>query len=88
MQMPAGRVIDIAVSTYVQELPGSEAQVIMSLRRAALTRLASDVPAAANGMTVPIATYKFSLLCFKRDVIEALAPRDSFRVETPIGAFR
>jgi hypothetical protein len=88
LQAPTGRVIDIAISAYVQELPDSEAQAIKGLKKAALTRLAPDVPAPANGRTAPIATYKFSRLCFKRDVIEALAPRDSFRVETPIGAFQ
>ena len=88
MQASAGRVVDIVTSAYVQELPDTEARVINGLKKAALTRLGSDVPTPGNGGTASIASYKFSRLCFKRDVIEALAPQDSFRVETPIGTFQ
>jgi hypothetical protein len=88
LQAPAGRVIDILASAYVQALPNPEAQVIKGLKEAALTRLVADGPAAGTGRPVPVATYKFSRLCFKRDVIEALGPNDSFRVETPIGTFQ
>ena len=88
MQASTGRVVDIVASAYVQELPDTEARVINGLKKAALTRLGSDVPSPANGRAAPTASYKFSRLCFKRDVIEALAPRDSFRVETPIGTFQ
>jgi len=88
MQASTGRVIEILASAYVQALPDSEAQVIKGLKEAALTRLASDVPAPGKGRTAPVATYKFSRLCFKRDLIEALGPNDSFRVETPIGTFQ
>lgn len=88
MQAPAGRVIEILTSAYVQALPDSEADVIKGLKKAALTRLASDVPTRGKGRAAPIATYKFSRLCFKRALIEALGPNDSFRVETPVGAFQ
>jgi hypothetical protein len=88
MQASTGRVIEILASAYVQALPDSEARVIKGLREAALARLASDVPPPGNGRTAPAATYKFSRLCFKRDLIEALGPNDSFRVETPIGTFQ
>ena len=33
------------------------------------------------------ATYQFSRLCFKADIIEPLRDRDQFRVETPDGVF-
>jgi len=88
MQASTGRVIEVLASAYVQALPDSEAQVIRGLKEAALARLASDVPAPGKGRTAPVATYKFSRLCFKRDLIEALGPNDSFRVETPIGTFQ
>src|ERR1039458_5290933 len=88
MQASTGRVIEVLASAYVQALPDSEAKVIMGLKDAALTRLASDVPPLGKGRTAPVATYKFSRLCFKRDLIEALGPNDSFRVDTPIGTFQ
>ena len=87
-QLPAGRVIEIVTSSYVRALPVDEAGVLNGLKQAALARLASgDVTAVESGRPVPAATYKFSRLCFKRDVIEALGPHESFRVETPVGTF-
>ena len=88
MQASTGRVIEILASAYVQALPDAEAQVIEALKEAALTRLASHVPAPGKGRTAPVATYRFSRLCFKRDLIEGIGPNDSFRVETPIGTFQ
>jgi hypothetical protein len=88
MQTPAGRVIEILASAYVQGLPNSEAQVIKGLMEAALTRMTKHVPAAERQSPVPVANHKFSRLCFKRDLIEPLDPNDSFRVETPIGTFQ
>jgi len=88
MQASTGRVIEVLASAYVQALPDSEAQVIRGLKDAALTRLASDVPTLGKGRAAPVATYKFSRLCFKRNLIEALGPNDLFRVETPIGIFQ
>src|ERR1019366_7147179 len=88
MQASTGRVIEVLASAYVQALPDSEAKVIMGLKEAALTRLASAVPTLGKGRTAPVATYRFSRLCFKRDLIEALGPNDSFRVDTPIGTFQ
>jgi hypothetical protein len=88
IQASTGRVIEILTSAYVQALPDAEARVIKGLKEAALTRLAADVPSHGRGNATAVATYKFSRLCFKRDLIEALSPNDSFRVETPIGAFQ
>lgn len=88
-QLPTGRVIEIVTSSYVRALPEGEAGVVNGLKQAALARLASgDVAAAESGRPAPAATYKFSRLCFKRGVIEALGPQESFRVETPVGTFQ
>lgn len=35
----------------------------------------------------PKATYKYSRLCFKADIIEPLADEDQFQVDTPEGSF-
>jgi hypothetical protein len=88
MQVPTGRVIETLASAYVLALPEAEAKAINAIKEAALTRTVADALPAEKGVPVPIATYKFSRLCFKRDVIEALAPNDSFRVETPVGTFQ
>ena len=88
MQASTCRVIEILASAYVQALPASEAQVIKGLKEAALIRLGSDVLTPGKGGPAPVATYRFSRLCFKRDLIEALGPTDSFRVKTPIGTFQ
>lgn len=88
-QHPIGRVIEIVTSSYVRALPEKEAGVVNGVKQAALARLVSaGGAAAASGRAVPVASYKFSRLCFRRDVIEALAPHDSFRVETPVGTFQ
>lgn len=88
MQVPTGRVIEIVASAYVQALPEPEARAIRDLKDAAFTRLCLDAPATGTGKPAPVAAYKFSRLCFKRDVIEALGSNESFRVETPIGSFQ
>src|SRR4051812_13592113 len=87
LQSPIGRVIDIMAADYVNRLGGAEKQAIEELTEAAMKRLtkgATSETAAEN----PVATYEFSRLCFKRDVIESLAPNDPFRVITPTGAFQ
>jgi len=88
-QMPTGRVIEIVTASYARSLPLDEVGVVNGLKQAALARLASaDVAATESGRPVPAATYKFSRLCFKRDVIEGLSSRQTFRVETPVGIFQ
>ena len=39
-------------------------------------------------MKAPVKSYTFSRLAFRRDVIESLAPDESFEVNTPEGTFR
>jgi hypothetical protein len=87
-QMPSGRVIEVVTSSYVQALPEKEEAVVNNLKRAALARLASTDTAAVEAGRAPAAAYRFSRLCFKRDVVEALGPQDLFRVETPVGTFQ
>jgi hypothetical protein len=88
-QLPTGRVIEIVTSSYVRALPEDEAGVVNGLKQAALARLApGNVAAVGSGRPDPVETYKFSRLCFKRGVIEALGPQESFRVETPVGKFQ
>jgi len=87
MQAPASRVIDKITAAYVGRLGAQEKQAVDALTAAALTRLAKEPLSGTTGAE-PLATYEFSRLCFKRDVIEALAPRDAFRVITPNGVFQ
>jgi hypothetical protein len=88
MQTPTGRVVEVLTLSYVRALPAQEARIINDLRGAAESRLAAGSPSIVGVTPAPVATYKFSRICFKRDVIEALGPNDSFRVETPIGTFQ
>jgi hypothetical protein len=88
MQMPTGRVIETLASAYLQALPAPEAKAISALKEVALTRIDAEINPAASGSNEFVTTYKFSRLCFKRDVIEALGPTDTFRVETPVGTFQ
>jgi len=87
-QESIGQVIGILALAYVQSLPDSEAKIVLGFKEAALARCASDVPGSEKVRSAPVVTYKFSRLCFKRDVIEALGPNESFRVETPVGIFQ
>jgi plasmid stabilization system protein ParE len=87
MQAPASRVIDKITTAYVDRLGTQEKQAVDALAEAALTRLAKE-PLSGTAGAEPVTTYEFSRLCFKRDVIEALAPQDTFRVITPQGVFQ
>ena len=87
MQAPASRVIDKITTAYVDQLGSQEKKAVDALAEAALTRLAKD-PSSRTASAEPITSYEFSRLCFKRDVIEALAPQDAFRVITPQGVFQ
>jgi hypothetical protein len=88
LQAPPARVVDLAVAAYVENLGTSEKQAVASLRKAAIDRLNSAVATRGREAARPESTYEFSRLCFKRDVIEALAPQDAFRVVTPVGTFQ
>jgi hypothetical protein len=87
MQAPTSRVIDKVTADHVERLGTQERQAVDALAQAALARLATESLSGTTGGE-PITTYEFSRLCFKRDVIEALAPQDAFRVITPQGVFQ
>jgi hypothetical protein len=87
LQSPLGRVVDIVTRAYVERLSSQEARVLDELKLLAIGRLNQGLP-TANPKDTPVATYEFSRLCFKREVIEALAPNDAFRVITPVGVFQ
>lgn len=87
MQAPASRVIDKITTAYVDRLGTHEKLAVDALASAALTRLAEEPLRGTTGAE-PVTTYEFSRLCFKRDVIEGLAPQDAFRVITPHGVFQ
>ncbi len=89
LQLPTGRIVEVVTSSYIGGLAKDEAQVVNDLKQAALARLASvETTAGDLSRTPPVVTYRFSRLCFKRDVIEALGAIDPFRVETPVGTFQ
>ena len=77
-------VVAEAISCLVRSLPEPD--------RAAVETIASR--ALGNDIAVPErhsaakVVYKYSRLCFKHKVIDALTPDDEFRVETPSGAFQ
>jgi hypothetical protein len=87
MQVPLGRVIEILSQAYLTALEPSELDIIKGLTQAAIARLSPSSLAPRNPNHPPIESYKFSRLCFKREVIERLNPQDRFRVETPVGIF-
>ncbi len=86
-QAPASRVIDLITSAYVERLSTEEKRAVDALTEAALARLTKEHLGGTEDRE-PMATYEFSRLCFKRDVIEALAPQDVFRVITPNGTYQ
>lgn len=86
-QAPPSRVIDLITAAYADHLTDAEKEAVTALKQVALTRLNQE-SRAEKPLDVPIATYEFSRLCFKRDIIECLGPKDSFRIITPVGTFQ
>ena len=84
-QTPPDRVIAAAVTAFVQSLPDEEREAVAALLRAASAKRASQPVRQSDA---PPATYEFSRLCFRRDIIESLGPNESFRVVTPVGTFQ
>ena len=84
-QRPSGAVIDLIAEAYVASLPLESRSAVEGIRAAAALHKASlsDVDSSA-----PPATYSFSRLCFRREVIEPLGANDPFRVVTPLGVFQ
>ena len=84
-QRPPGAVVDLMSALYLTSLPEESRTAIESLKAAAVAHM--DSPPATKTST-PAATYHFSRLCFRRDVIESLGPDESFQVVTPVGTFQ
>jgi hypothetical protein len=84
-QRPHGAVVDLMSVSYLASLPEESRTAIEGLRRAAFTH--ADSPVAPT-TSAPAATYHFSRLCFRRDIIESLGPNESFQVVTPVGKFQ
>ena len=89
LQLPTGRIVEVVTSSYLIGLPKDQAQIVNDLKDAALARLAAvENTTGELGGPPPVVTYKFSRLCFKREIIESLGASDAFRVETPVGTFQ
>jgi hypothetical protein len=80
---PASIVGD-AILCLVHSLPTPDRDAVEAIASRALGR---NIVLPQNQSEVKVA-YKYSRLCFKRKVIDALAAEDEFRVETPGGAFQ
>lgn len=57
-------------------------------RRGGVVEAASKTLIENTLAGLPAASYNFSRLCFRRDVIESIGPNETFRVITPIGTFQ
>ena len=82
---PAG-VVELTVSSFLAALPEEQRRAIETLKAAAMTN-AEVSPATVPG-AAPTTTYRFSRLCFRRDVIEPIGQSEAFRVITPVGTFQ
>ena len=80
-----GAVVDLKAASYLASLPEESRTAIAALKAAAVFHL--DSPPAPS-TTVPSATYHFSRLCFRRDIIESLGPNEAFQIVTPVGRFQ
>ena len=89
-QRSAASVLSEALRSYIRTMPDADRTAIETAVERALASGGWERAAAqsSNEKVVPKATYKYSRLCFKKDVIECLGDDDEFRVETPIGAFQ
>lgn len=85
LQRPSGAVVDLMAEAYLASLPAESRSAIEGLRAAAAVHKAS---LGTLDSTAPPATYSFSRLCFRREVIEPLGANDPFRVVTPVGTFQ
>lgn len=85
LQRSHGAVVNLMSVSYLTSLPEESRTAIEGLRAAAIAHM--DSPAAPT-TSAPAATYHFSRLCFRRDIIESLGPNESFQVVTPVGKFQ
>ena len=89
-QKSAAHIISEALFSYVRSMPDADRTIIeAAVERALGSREGEPVAEQSSGeRALPKATFKYSRLCFKKDVIECLGDNDEFRVETPMGAFQ
>jgi hypothetical protein len=85
LQRPPGAVIDLMADNYIASLPVESRSAVEGIKAAAALHNASVVTMDSSA---PPATYSFSRLCFRREVIEPLGANDAFRVVTPYGSFQ
>jgi hypothetical protein len=85
LQRPSGAVVDLIAEAYLGSLPVESRNAIEGLRSAAALHNAAQSTVESSA---PPATYSFSRLCFRREMIEPLGANDPFRVVTPVGTFQ
>jgi hypothetical protein len=86
LQKSPSAVVDLIVPAYLTSLPKSQRAAIETIKAAAVVNIAES-HAPGDG-AAPSATYRFSRLCFRRDIIESIGQSESFQVITPIGTFQ
>jgi len=86
LQKSPSAVVDLLVASYLAALPEAQRAAIDTVKTAALANL-EVVPTSVSGVPPP-ATYRFSRLCFRRDIIEPIGQSEAFRVITPVGTFQ
>jgi len=85
LQRTPAAVVDLMSTSYLATLPADSRRAIEGLKAAAAFH---TVAPSTLGASAPPATYNFSRLCFRREVIEPLGQNDPFRVVTPVGTFQ
>ena len=88
LQKSPSTVVDLMASSYVEALPDGQRRAIETLRAAAMANMEVAVVQGTGDDVPPAATYRFSRLCFRRDIIEAIGQNEAFRVITPVGTFQ
>jgi hypothetical protein len=82
---PSG-VVELAVSSFLAALPEEQRRAVETLKAAAVANMEA-APTTSDGAAPPT-TYRFSRLCFRRDMIEPIGQSEAFRIITPIGTFQ
>jgi hypothetical protein len=83
-QRSSASVVAEAILCLVRYLPKPDRAAVETIASRALGR---DITIPQHHSAAKVA-YKYTRLCFKRKVIDALSPEDEFRVETPVGTFQ
>ena len=86
LQKSPSSVVESMVSCFLTSLPEEQRRAVEALKAAAVANMEAAPTCVAGA--VPAATYRFSRLCFRRDVIEPIGQSETFRVVTPVGTFQ